>query len=125
MKASQVKCQVKRTGDPVQFCGIRGLHLCLNACVFQLSLCQGNGPRREINARHLPAGPGQRDNVRTRSAANIDGASGFMGFDEFEEFRGTDSCIPGWLPEIPVMKKQPTEYVLQDSLIYTTLYVIE
>jgi hypothetical protein len=38
--------------------------------------------------------------------------AGFVVLDEVEEFRRADTCIPGRLPKIPVMKKKAAEQVL-------------
>jgi hypothetical protein len=47
-----------------------------------------------------------------------------VGCDEFKEFGRTDACIPGRLPEIPVMKKQLAEYVLHYFLVTTTFTAV-
>ena len=118
MKTTQVERQVEWTRDPAQLSRIVDGKFCLNAVLRDFLSGQLDGARGEIHAGDLPAGFGEGNDVRTRAATEINGAAGRMGLDEFEEFGGTDTCIPGRLAVIPVMKGQAAEQVLH--LVGTT-----
>lgn len=113
MKATKVERQLKGTSDPVQNSCITNIQLCINAGLCCLSLCLSDGTRSKIDARHLPAGASEGNDVRTGAAANVDGATGLVCFDEFKKFRGTNSRIPrGLAAEIPKLKQQAADNIL-------------
>jgi hypothetical protein len=60
----------------------------------------------------LPTGFCERDHICACAAANINGATGLVLCDEFDQFWWADACIPWRLAEIPILKKQAAEQVL-------------
>ena len=109
MKTTDIQGKVERTGDPAEFGGIVDLHFSKIASLLNFLTGEFDGARCEINALHLPPGSCESNDIRAGAAADIDGSTRFVGFDEFEEFGGADACIPGRLVEIPIMKLQTSE----------------
>ena len=109
MEATDIQGKVERTGNPAQFCGVVDTHSSRNSCLFYFSPGESDGARREIDAHSLPPGFGKRDDIGAGAAADINGATWFVCFDELKEFGGTDACIPGRLAEVPILKKQSSE----------------
>ena len=106
METSQVESQVEGAVYAREGGGIADLDLRPDASLLKLSPGKGNGARGEVHAGDLPPGPGQGDHIRAGAASDVNGAAGFMTFDEFKQFGGTRTRIPGGLTEIPVMEEQ-------------------
>ena len=79
--------------------GVIGVDVCGNACLLDLSFCNLNGARGEVETFCLPACVGKGDDVGACAAANIQGTSDGVRGDEVVEFRRADAAIPGGVAE--------------------------
>ena len=109
MKTAQIKGEVKWSVNSPKVRCISNQKIRLNAGIRDLLPGKFDGTRGEIHADHFPTCVGESDDVSPGAAADVDGTTGFVVFDEIEEFRGTDTCIPGRLPEIQVLEKKAAE----------------
>ncbi len=109
MKTTNIQGELEGTGNPAELCGIVDLQFGRNASLLDLLPGEFDGARGKIDARHSPPSFSECDDVGAGATANINGSAGFVGFDEFDEFGGTDTCIPRRAAEVPVLKLQASE----------------
>ena len=109
MKATDIQNEVERTGNPAEFGGVVNLDCGRNPRLFYLLPGTVDGARCKVDTGYLPARFCERDNVRACTATNVDGSTGWLCFDEFEQFGGADARIPGRLAEIPGLIEKAAE----------------
>ena len=75
VKTADIQGQLEGSGDALQLCGVVNGKLGPNIGGLDLFPGELDCPRGKIHACHLPSAAGQRNDVRARAAANIDGAA--------------------------------------------------
>src|SRR5262245_12874691 len=75
METAEVQRQVKWAGDPGEVRCIPNAYICVQSAGFQLLSGKLDRARSKVHARYSPACLGQRHNVCTRAAANVDRAT--------------------------------------------------
>lgn len=112
MKTAEIECQVEGTRDAAQVGRVVDGEFCVNTVCLKFLPGEFDGARGKIHAGYLPACLGEGDEVCARATAEVNGAGGWMIFDEFEQFGGADSGIPRRLAKVPVLKRQAAEQIL-------------
>ncbi len=88
---------------------IQGAEINFDICIDSLLSRDADGNAGEIHTSDLPSSPGERKARGTGTASEVQGTTRGIFPNEFFHFGWDDAAIPGWVMEVPQVKKQASE----------------